>query len=725
MRSFLSGLLLLCFVHTVFSQSVPDAAVQITAQVQDNPPQITLNWIGNNTTNQYQVHRKLKSASSWGAAIAFLNGITNQYTDNTVTTGTNYEYRVMRMGQGYTGYGYINCGIKIPETEYRGKLILIVDSTLIVPLANEISRLVNDISSDGWDVIRHDVLRAGSVTHVKSVIRSYYNADSVNTRSVFLLGHVPVPYSGNLAPDAHPDHQGAWPADVFYADMDGVWTDITVTSTNASPARTQNVPGDGKYDQSLIPGEAELELGRVDLWGMNSFSLTEVQLLKNYLDKDHDYRKKNFTVNRQGVVDDNFGFTSETFAGSGYRNLAPLTGNPVQTADYFTSLASGSYLWSYGCGGGSYTSAQGIGNTGNFAQANHQGVFTMLFGSYFGDWDVPNNFLRAPLCQGRTLTNAWAGRPHWQFHHMAMGEPIGYSTRLSQNNTGLYFASPYPLNVGITHGVHIALMGDPTLRNSVVAPASNIIATKSGFNCNISWSASTETNVLGYHLYMKNDTNTSFVRINPTLISGTTYTDLCLQHKGVYTYMVKALILEDNGSGSFYNLSEGIADTAFNNSDLATMATFSMALTGNSLSCLPSSSLATSYLWDFGDGQTSTDFNPSHAFVSNGSYTVTLIAGNDCGNDTAVQIINITEVGLSDHGTAALRISPNPSSGFIKLTGGNGDCYVMVYSREGRLVFEKAAHNGELIDLSGLAKGVYILHVKTHTSALREKLLIH
>lgn len=35
---------------------------------------------------------------------------------------------------------------------------------------------------------------------------------------------------------------------------------------------------------------------------------------------------------------------------------------------------------------------------------------------------------------------------------------------------------------------------------------------------------------------------------------------------------------------------------------------------------------ATSYLWDFGDGHTSTDVNPSHVYGSAGTYTVKLYA---------------------------------------------------------------------------------------------------
>ena len=38
------------------------------------------------------------------------------------------------------------------------------------------------------------------------------------------------------------------------------------------------------------------------------------------------------------------------------------------------------------------------------------------------------------------------------------------------------------------------------------------------------------------------------------------------------------------------------------------------------------------YLWDFGDGETSTLQDPVHTFL-NGDYTVTLIAGNECDTD--------------------------------------------------------------------------------------------
>ncbi len=40
---------------------------------------------------------------------------------------------------------------------------------------------------------------------------------------------------------------------------------------------------------------------------------------------------------------------------------------------------------------------------------------------------------------------------------------------------------------------------------------------------------------------------------------------------------------------------------------------------------------ATSYIWDFGDGNTSTTINPTHTYTATGNYTVTLIALNSSG----------------------------------------------------------------------------------------------
>jgi len=47
------------------------------------------------------------------------------------------------------------------------------------------------------------------------------------------------------------------------------------------------------------------------------------------------------------------------------------------------------------------------------------------------------------------------------------------------------------------------------------------------------------------------------------------------------------------------------------------------------------------YLWNFGDGNTSTDPNPSHLYANPGNYNVSLTVTNNCGSDTETRTIRV------------------------------------------------------------------------------------
>ena len=251
-------------------ESTWEFSVQVSATVQESPARVTLAWPQDSymMPNSYTIYRKAPGATSWGTGTT-LPGTTTTYTDSSVSVGTAYEYQVVKSTSLYSGYGYLYGGIKVAPSENRGKLLLVVDKTYAGQLASELGRLQQDLTGDGWTVIRLDVNRNDSVTTVKELIKAQYNADPQNVKSVFLFGRVPVPYSGNMVPDGHaPEHYGAWPCDAFYGDMDGTWTDNSVNNSGGSDARTRNVPGDGKFDQAVLPSPLELMVGRVDLANM-------------------------------------------------------------------------------------------------------------------------------------------------------------------------------------------------------------------------------------------------------------------------------------------------------------------------------------------------------------------------------------------------------------------------------------------------------------------------
>ncbi|MFM8568552.1 MAG: hypothetical protein ACKOB6_02980, partial [Candidatus Kapaibacterium sp.] len=474
---------------------------------------------------------------------------------------------------------------------FRGHCLLLADSVMAVSLATEIARLRDALWSEGWMVTVLSAPRApkfdpAAVKATKTIIRTWYETCEGAPASVFLIGRVPVPYSGmvfggkvQLGPDAHPEHSGAWAADTYYACLadEAMWTD-EVTNTNGVYPDNKNLPGDGRYDNLFLPGLSEIRVGRLDLHNMGLFykdsvmvgsvkkvdSLkSETTLLRSYLERDLLYRNGGMKTVRRGLIDDNFGGYGEGFARCAWMSYAPLLGAAnIKETDYLTTLDTASYLWSYGCGGGGsdFQSAGGIGNSAGFAKQKLQTVFTMLFGSYFGDWDKANNLLRAPLAVNPgALTNCWAGRPFWYFHPMGLGETVGDSYLNTLNNRSTYLAGVYP------NAVHIALMGDPTLRmlHGSVPPVTNLRVdqvTEPKKGVKLSWTVPSGGGITGYYLYRQVGSETWQTLNGDALWPESTYLDEQLVDANV-RYAVRAVGLLSSASGSFYDLSAAAEKT--------------------------------------------------------------------------------------------------------------------------------------------------------------------
>ena len=62
-----------------------------------------------------------------------------------------------------------------------------------------------------------------------------------------------------------------------------------------------------------------------------------------------------------------------------------------------------------------------------------------------------------------------------------------------------------------------------------------------------------------------------------------------------------------------------------------------------------SSSGADSVLWNFGDGDTSTERNPIHNYSSNGTFVVTLTAYNQFGEDSTTQTVVVSGIGVDSY----------------------------------------------------------------------------
>ncbi len=103
----------------------------------------------------------------------------------------------------------------------------------------------------------------------------------------------------------------------------------------------------------------------------------------------------------------------------------------------------------------------------------------------------------------------------------------------------------------------------------------------------------------------------------------------------------------------------------------APTANYGYSISGNTVNFTNSSTGATSYNWTFGDGNNSNATNPSHTFSGPGSYSVSLLASNDCGNDTETKTIVIVDNVTSNFTASPTSTCEGESIQFTNLSSAN------------------------------------------------------
>lgn len=123
------------------------------------------------------------------------------------------------------------------------------------------------------------------------------------------------------------------------------------------------------------------------------------------------------------------------------------------------------------------------------------------------------------------------------------------------------------------------------------------------------------------------------------------------------------------------------------------------------------------WLWKFGDGTTSEEFEPTHTYTTEGQFIARLIVDDQGGLDSLDMLILDDREALLRQ---ALQISPNPASDYVDLTialdAPMQDVDIAVLDHLGRLVEQRRlayAGNGvfERFDLSALSDGVYTFRI--------------
>lgn len=540
----------------------------VSVETSIAPPSVTFSWEPYVDEVTFEIYRRTGFGPQNATGFVLLDTLTHEatgWTDTAVEVGQAYDYRIIRRRSGYTleQKSCITVAIDAPTEETWGKIILAVEESAASELAGRLARLEQDLTGAGWSVIRleyprnDDANRLALQEGLRAEIRAIYDANPSEVEALLLFGNLPIPLTGWNNLDGHYDRVSG--TNSFYADVDGEWTDVEFFQDGQPRDHTNNIPGDGKYDQRIPPSPEELMAGRVDLSGMSYYEdllgKTEMDLLRNYLRKNHLFRNKIIptpTLGSHSAFSEKLSAFSVTtlYAMMGPENI--WRGEMSRTPENL--LFNGGYCDDY---------------EGYFSDDETYTEFRTVFGegykSYQFDWNLPNNTLRGYLAMpDYTLTSVfryndsytYSDPDHYAMMHypMAAGKPIGWCMRELQNS-----------NIMRTelhcYGVAYGLLGDPTLRMHIVQPAEDVTVQPQAGGYRLAWSAPQPdpmNEVLGYFVYRAvGDRLGPYEKISGEApVTDLFFADTPPTGQNVY-YMVRPIARTYSATGTYFNVGQG------------------------------------------------------------------------------------------------------------------------------------------------------------------------
>jgi PKD repeat protein len=309
------------------------------------------------------------------------------------------------------------------------------------------------------------------------------------------------------------------------------------------------------------------------------------------------------------------------------------------------------------------------------------------------------------LCAGGTVnfTDQTSGATvtSWQWSFPG-GTP---SNSILQNPSVSYAtAGIYPVSLTVSDGVNVSTYSDTAYVNVVTLPVTPS-----------SISGSTAVCAFGTETYsVTNDPNLSYTWTLSPGWTGTSSSNLINVNFNDVSGQLS--VTADNICGSSAPRSVNISIGAL------PVANFTYVDNNGTVDFTNNSTNASSWFWNFGDGNTSNNQNPQHSYANPGNYSVTLISSNTCADaDTSVQVVTVNIISSSNiiDDFSGLSIFPNPASDLLFIEGLPlhvlGETLI-VRDVLGRIVLTALiTEEQEQLNISKLAAAVYILNVKDKT----------
>jgi len=155
-----------------------------------------------------------------------------------------------------------------PNNALCPEYLIIAEKNLFFSLKNEINTYAEDVHAVYGYGIYLEYVENSDAESIKALIVNYQN----NLCGVLLIGNV-----GDSFFEVQNDHNKYgyrnWPCDLFFMDLDGIWTDSD---------------SNGIYDTHLGNVAPDIFLGRLSTAGLSSYG-NEEDLIRRQLQKSHDF----------------------------------------------------------------------------------------------------------------------------------------------------------------------------------------------------------------------------------------------------------------------------------------------------------------------------------------------------------------------------------------------------------------------------------------------------
>lgn len=140
---------------------------------------------------------------------------------------------------------------------------------------------------------------------------------------------------------------------------------------------------------------------------------------------------------------------------------------------------------------------------------------------------------------------------------------------------------------------------------------------------------------------------------------------------------------------------------------------------------------ATTYLWDFGDGNTSVEESPSHTYAAAGAYIVSLSASTlDCVDDFSQEVtVPLTGI-VNTNADNLIEIYPNPNNGVfeIRLAKNYYPENIQVLDQSGKTIYILDSFDSKAsyipVSMGNAKSGIYYLTIVSKGETISKKIII-